>query len=155
MKEYATENIRNIALVSHGGGGKTVLGEAMLFSTGAITRMGKVDEGNTVSDFEDEEIRRNLSLSTAILPVEFNDTKLNLLDTPGYTDFIGEVISALSVADSAAVLVDSVSGVEVGTELVWGYCDDIRSAPHCCDQQDGSRKCQFPGCIEFSPRAGT
>jgi elongation factor G len=123
MKEYATENIRNIALVSHGGGGKTILGEAMLFSTGAITRMGKVEEGNTVSDFEDEEIRRTLSLSTAILPVEFNNTKLNLLDTPGYTDFIGEVISALSVADSAMVVVDSVAGVEVGTELVWGYCE--------------------------------
>lgn len=123
MKEYASEKIRNIALVSHGGGGKTVLGEAMLFKTGAITRMGQIDEGNTVSDFEEEEIRRNLSLSTAILPVEFNDTKLNLLDTPGYTDFIGEVISALSVADSAVVLVDSVAGVEVGTELVWGYCD--------------------------------
>ncbi len=123
MKEYATENIRNIALVSHGGGGKTILGEAMLFSTGAITRMGRVEEGNTVSDFEDEEIRRTLSLSTAILPVEFNNTKLNLLDTPGYTDFIGEVISALSVADSAMVVVDSVAGVEVGTELVWGYCE--------------------------------
>ncbi len=123
MKEYATEKIRNIALVSHGGGGKTILGEAMLFTTGAITRMGKVEEGNTVADFEDEEIRRTLSLSTAILPVEFKDVKLNLLDTPGYTDFIGEVISALSVADSAVVLVDSVAGVEVGTELVWSYCD--------------------------------
>ena len=123
MKEYATEKIRNIALVSHGGGGKTVLGEAMLFKTGAITRMGRIDEGNTVSDFEDEELRRNLSLSTAVLPVEFNDVKLNLLDTPGYTDFIGEVISSLSVADSAVVLVDSVAGVEVGTEQVWRYCD--------------------------------
>jgi elongation factor G len=123
MKEYPTENLRNIALISHGGGGKTILGEAMLFSTGALTRMGKVEEGNTVSDFEDEEIRRTLSLSTAILPVEFKDTKLNLLDTPGYTDFIGEVISALSVADSAVVAVDSVAGVEVGTEIVWGYCD--------------------------------
>ncbi|TFH38140.1 MAG: elongation factor G [Anaerolineales bacterium] len=126
MKEYATGKIRNIALVSHGGGGKTVLAEAMLFNVGAITRMGKVNEGNTVSDFEDEEIRRCLSLSTAILPVEFSDVKLNLLDTPGYTDFIGEVISALRVADSAVVLVDSVAGVEVGTEQVWGYCDTFK-----------------------------
>jgi elongation factor G len=126
MKEYATEKIRNIALVSHGGGGKTILGEAMLFSTGALTRMGKIEEGNTVSDYEEEEIRRNLSLSTAILPIEFKETKLNLLDTPGYTDFIGEVISALSVADSALVLVDSVAGVEVGTELAWGYCDTFK-----------------------------
>ena len=106
MKEYATDFIRNIALVSHGGGGKTILSEAMLFVTNAITRMGKVEEGNTVSDFEDEEIRRQLSLSTGIIPVEFDDHKLNFLDTPGYTDFIGEVISALSVADGAVVLVE-------------------------------------------------
>jgi elongation factor G len=121
MKEYATDFIRNIALVSHGGGGKTILSEAMLFVTEAVTRMGKVEEGNTVSDFEDEEIRRQLSLSTGVIPVEFDDHKLNLLDTPGYTDFIGEVISALSVADGALVLVDSVAGVEVGTEIVWDY----------------------------------
>lgn len=125
MKEYATEAIRNVALVSHGGAGKTILGEALLYLTGALTRMGKVEEGNTASDFEDEEIRRGLSLSTAILPVEFQDTKINVLDTPGYTDFIGEVISTLSVADSAAVLVESVAGVEVGTELVWEYCDQF------------------------------
>jgi elongation factor G len=123
MKEYGSEFIRNIALVSHGGAGKTSLGEAMLYFTSAITRMGKVEEGNTVSDFEDEEIRRNLSLSTGILPVEFKDHKVNILDTPGFADFIGEVISALRVSDAAVVLVDSVAGVEVGTEIVWGYCD--------------------------------
>lgn len=126
MKEYATEYIRNIALVSHSGGGKTSLGEAMLYLTGAITRMGKVEDGNTVSDFEDEEIRRSLSLSTSILPVEYKDHKINVLDTPGYTDFVGEVISALRVADSAVVLVDSVAGVEVGTEIVWGFCDTFK-----------------------------
>jgi len=123
MKEYGTEFIRNVALVSHGGGGKTSLGEALLFYTGAINRMGKVEEGNTVSDFEDEEIRRTLSLSTAILPIEYKDHKINLLDTPGFADFLGEVISALRVADSAVVLVDSVAGVEVGTEIVWDYCN--------------------------------
>jgi elongation factor G len=126
MKEYGTEFIRNVALVSHGGGGKTSLGEAMLYLTGVITRMGKVEDGNTVSDFEEEEIRRNLSLSTSILPIEYKDHKLNLLDTPGYTDFIGEVISALRVVDGAAVIVDSVAGVEVGTELVWDYCDTFK-----------------------------
>jgi elongation factor G len=126
MKEYATELIRNVALVSHGGAGKTSLGEAMLFLTDVINRMGKVEDGNTVSDFEEEEIRRSLSLSTSILPVEFNDHKVNLLDTPGYTDFIGEVISALRVADGAVIVVDSVAGVEVGTELVWGYCDEFK-----------------------------
>lgn len=125
MKEYGTELLRNVALASHSGSGKTILAEAMLFSTGALTRMGEVSEGNTVSDFEEEEIRRNLSLSTAILPVEFNDHKINILDTPGYTDFIGEVISALSVADNAVLLIDSVAGIEVGTELVWNYCDQF------------------------------
>jgi elongation factor G len=125
MKEYPTEMIRNVALVSHGGAGKTTLGEAMLYLSGAITRMGRIEDGNMVSDFEDEEIRRQLSLSTSILPVEQGDHKLNLLDTPGYTDFIGEVISALRVADSAIVLIDSVSGVEVGTELVWQYADEF------------------------------
>jgi elongation factor G len=121
MKEYATDFIRNIALISHSSGGKTILAEAMLLATGAITRMGKVEEGNTVSDFEEEEIRRQLSLSTGVIPVEFKDHKLNILDTPGYTDFIGEVISALSVADGVVVLVDSVAGVEVGTEIAWDY----------------------------------
>jgi len=122
MKEYATEFIRNIALISHGGGGKTSLGEALLFLTGAVNRIGKVEEGNTISDFEDEEIRRRLSLSTTILSLEYKDHKINLLDTPGYTDFTGEVISALRVADGAILLVDSVAGVEVGTEIVWQYC---------------------------------
>lgn len=126
MKEYATEFIRNVALVSHGGGGKTSLGEAMLYLVGAINRMGKVEDGNTVSDFDDEEIRRTLSLSTSVLPMEYKEHKVNLLDTPGYTDFIGDVISALRVADGAVVLVDSVAGVEVGTEIVWGFCDTFK-----------------------------
>ena len=126
MKEYATESIRNVALVSHGGGGKTSLGEALLFHTGTVNRMGKIEEGNTVSDFEDEEIRRKLSLSTSLLPIEYKDHKINLLDTPGYTDFIGEVISALRVVDGAVLLVDSVASVEVGTELDWGYCETFK-----------------------------
>jgi elongation factor G len=126
MKEYATEFVRNVALVSHGGGGKTSFGEAALFLTGAINRMGKVEDGNTVSDYEEEEIRRKLSLSTSILPVEYRNHKINLLDSPGYFDFIGEVISALRVADAAVVMIDSVSGVEVGTEIVWGYCSQFK-----------------------------
>ena len=123
MKEYGTESIRNLALVSHGGAGKTSLGEAMLHAVGAINRMGRVEEGNTVSDFEEEEIRRTQSLSTSLLPVEFKDHKLNVLDTPGFTDFVGEAISALSVADGAIMLVDSVAGVEVGTEVLWTHCE--------------------------------
>ncbi len=121
MKEYPTEYLRNVALVSHAGAGKTSLGEAFLYLTGAVTRMGKVEDGTSISDFEDEEIRRGLSLSTAVLPVEINDHKINVLDTPGYIDFVGEVISALSVANGALVLVDAVAGIEVGTEVVWDY----------------------------------
>ena len=126
MKEYSTEFIRNIALVSHGSGGKTMLAEAFLHGTGTTTRLGKIEDGTTISDFEDEEIRRKLSLSTAVIPVEYKDHKINVLDTPGYTDFIGEVVSALRVADGAVVLVDSVAGLEVGTEIVWNYCDTFK-----------------------------
>ena len=125
MKEYTTEFIRNIAMVSHSSAGKTMLGEALIHLTGATTRLGKVEDGTTVSDFEDEEIRRGLSLSTAVLPLEYKNYKINLLDTPGYTDFVGEQISALRVVDGALVIVDSVAGAEVGTEVAWSYCDSF------------------------------
>jgi elongation factor G len=121
MKEYTTEFIRNIALASHSGAGKTMLGEAFLHFTGAITRLGRIEDGTTVADFEDEEIRRGISLSTAMLPVEYKDHKINILDTPGYTDFVGEEISALRVADGVIILVDAVAGTEVGTEIAWNY----------------------------------
>jgi elongation factor G len=123
MKEYTTESIRNIALVSHSSAGKTMLAEALLHFTGATTRLGKIEDGTTVSDFEEEESRRGISLSTSVLPVEYKGCKINVLDTPGYTDFVGEVISALRIADSAAVIVDSVAGAEVGTEIALSYCD--------------------------------
>lgn len=126
MKEYTTDAIRNIALVSHSSAGKTILAEAFLHMTGASTRMGKIEDGTTLSDFDEEEIRRGISLSTSVIPVEYKDTKINCLDTPGYTDFIGEVISSLRVADGALVLVDSVAGLEVGTEIAWKYCDTFK-----------------------------
>lgn len=123
MKEYTTDSIRNVALVSHGGAGKTMLAEAALHLTGATTRLGRIEDGTTISDYEEEEIRRGISLSTSVIPVEYKNCKINLLDTPGYTDFIGETISALRVADAAIVLIDAVSGAEVGTEVAWSYCD--------------------------------
>lgn len=123
MKEYTTQNIRNLVLLGHGSTGKTSLAEAMLFASGATNRMGRVEDGTTVSDFDEEEIRRRISLSLALIPVEWEGCKLNVLDTPGYLDFIGEVISGIRVADMALVLVDPVGGVEVGTELVWNYAD--------------------------------
>jgi len=125
MKEYLTEKIRNIALVSHSSAGKTMLAEAFLHSTGALTRLGNIQDGNTTSDYDDEEIRRGISLSTSVIPIEFDDYKINLLDTPGYSDFVGEVISALRVADASIVVVDSVAGTEVGTEIGWSYSDEF------------------------------
>jgi elongation factor G len=125
MKEYTTEFIRNIALASHSSSGKTVLTEAFLHFTGVTTRLGKIEDKTTVSDFDDEEHRRGISLYTSVIPVEYKDTKLNFLDTPGYTDFVGEVVSALRVVDGALVLVDSVAGLEVGTEIAWQYCDQF------------------------------
>ncbi len=121
---YSTTKLRNVVLLGHGSSGKTTLAEAMLFNAGAINRMGKVEDGTTVSDFDEEEIRRHISLNLALIPCEWEEHKINVLDTPGYLDFVGEVISAIRVADTGIVLVDAVSGVEVGTELVWQHADD-------------------------------
>ena len=125
MKEYTTEFIRNVALVSHGGAGKTMLAEAFLHVTGATTRLGKVEDGTTVSDFDEEEQRRKISIYSSVIPIEHRDHKINIIDAPGYTDFVGEMISAMSVADSAIILVDAVAGIEVGTEMAWRYADEF------------------------------
>jgi elongation factor G len=125
MKEYTTEFLRNVALVSHGGAGKTMLAEAFLHATAATTRLGKVEDGTTISDYDDEEHRRKISLYSSVLPIEYRDHKINVIDAPGYTDFVGEMISALSVADGAIILVDAVAGIEVGTELAWRYADQF------------------------------
>jgi len=126
MKEYQTESIRNIVLASHSNAGKTMLVEAFANFTGATTRMGKVEDGTTIADYEEEEIRRGISLSTAVVPIEYKGLKLNLFDTPGYTDFIGEVISAMRVADGTLILVDSVAGLEVGTEMALQYSEQFK-----------------------------
>jgi elongation factor G len=122
MKIYAPDAIRNVGLLSHMGNGKTTLSEAFLFTSGAISRMGRVDEGTTTSDYDPEEQRRRMSMNLSLLPVEWKDRKINVLDTPGYADFVGEVMSALRVIDGAIILASAVDGVEVGTEQVWEYC---------------------------------
>ncbi|QXM07272.1 elongation factor G [Crassaminicella indica] len=121
MKAYVSNQIRNVALVGHGGCGKTVLTEAMLYTTGVTNRIGKTEDGNTVSDFDKQEIARKLSISTSLIPIEWNKDKYNILDTPGYFDFVGEVNSALRIAGGAIIVVDASSGVEVGTEKAWEY----------------------------------
>jgi len=128
MKNYSTDKIRNIALMGHGGCGKTTLVEAMLFNSHVLKRMGNVDDKNTISDFDKEEKERGFSIGTSVIPVEFDNTKLNILDTPGYFDFVGEVYGALRVASGAIICVDATSGVEVGTEKAWEIAEE-RSIP--------------------------
>jgi len=119
VKTYPTEKIRNVALVGHGGAGKTSLTEALLYCAGAIPRMGKVDDGSTVSDFDPEEQRRKISVSLALAPLEADGHKINVVDTPGYADFVGDVVAALQAADLALFVVSAVEGVEVQTEIAW------------------------------------
>ena len=125
MKDYATENIRNLVLVGHGGSGKTSLAEALLFRSGATTRLGKISEGNTVSDFDDEEIRRQISVSASLVPVEWDGCKINVLDAPGYADFVAEMRAAMRVADLAVFVVSAVEGVEVQTTVAWHYAEEL------------------------------
>jgi elongation factor G len=119
VKQYPADRIRNVGLFAHGGAGKTSLAEALLFDTNATTRLGRVDEGNTVTDYDPDEIKRGISVSAAVAPVEWRETKINVIDAPGYADFIGDVKSALRVADAAIILIDASAGVEVGTEQAW------------------------------------
>jgi elongation factor G len=121
LKDYTVDKIRTIAFIGHGGAGKTTLAEAILFTSGATNRLGKVDEGSSASDYHPDEIERRISINAALLHCDWQGTKLNILDTPGYSDFTGEVISSLSVADTAIVLLKAVEGTEVGTEIVWNY----------------------------------
>ena len=121
MADYKTKDIRNIALLGHGGEGKTTLTEAMLFAAGAIDRQGKVEAGNTVTDFDPEENKRSISISAATAPVEWKGTKINVIDVPGYFDFIGEMMGPLRVVETAAIVVGAVSGLTVGAEKAWAY----------------------------------
>ena len=126
MKVYETKDIRNVGVVGHGDSGKTTLTAGLLFSAGASNRLLKVDEGNTITDFDEEEIQRKITISTAIAVAEWKKTKINILDTPGYNIFINDSRAALTAADAALVLVDGVAGVEVQTEKVWGFTNDFK-----------------------------
>ena len=123
MKVYRTDEIRNVVLLGHGGCGKTSLVEAMAYVSGATNRMGKVSDGNTISDFDKEEQKRKFSVSTSLVPIEWEKAKINILDTPGYFDFVGEVEEAVSAADAAVIVVSGKAGVQVGTEKAWALCD--------------------------------
>jgi elongation factor G len=123
MNVYRPESIRAVAVVAHGSAGKTSLVDAAFYDTGAATRMGKVDEGTSVSDYDPDEIKRRMSINLSVVPVEWRGGKINLIDTPGYADFTGEVQAGLRVADAALVVVSADKGVEVGTELAWKYVD--------------------------------
>ena len=125
MKTYEPPNIRNVLLLGHGGAGKTTLLEAMLFTTGAITRMGRVEDGNTISDHDPEEVRKGISVSLSLAPVEINGVKINVLDAPGYADFVGDVHSAIRAVDAVILVVSAVDGVEVQTEVGWELAAEL------------------------------
>ncbi len=123
MNVYKTEQIRNVVLLGHGGCGKTSLVEAMAHLAGLTKRIGNVSEGNTLSDFDKEETKREISINTSIVPIPWDDCKINVLDTPGYFDFVGEVEEAAQAADAAIIVVSGKSGVAVGTEKAWEICE--------------------------------
>lgn len=123
MNIYTTEKIRNVVLLGHGGAGKTSLAEAMAYLAGITTRMGKISEGNTIGDYDKEEVKRQFSISTSVIPIEWEGSKINILDTPGYFDFVGEVEAAAAVADAAIIVVSGKAGIEVGTKKAWEICE--------------------------------
>ena len=127
MKGYTSENIRNVALLGHGGCGKTTFLESALYETGVISKMGKVEDGNTVSDYDKMEAEKGYSINTSIVPIEWKNNKINFIDTPGYFDFIGEVNAALRAAEAAVILVDAGAGIQVGTEVAWNTCERYKT----------------------------
>ena len=126
MQVYKTDQIRNVVLLGHGSVGKTTLAEAMAFLAGMTSRQGRVEDGNTVSDFDKEETKRHFSISTSLIPVPWKNCKINILDTPGYFDFVGEVVEAVSAADAAVIVVSGKSGVQVGTQKAWNLCEKYK-----------------------------
>ncbi len=126
MNVYTSDKIRNVVVLGHGGSGKTSLIEAIAYLSGLTTRMGKISDGNTISDYDKEEVKRQISIFTSLVPIEWEGTKVNFLDTPGYFDFMGETVEALSVADAAVIVISGKSGVQVGTKRAWDLCEQYK-----------------------------
>ncbi|MGH7753053.1 MAG: GTP-binding protein, partial [Gemmatimonadales bacterium] len=124
MKPYALDRIRNVAVVGHGGTGKTTLVEGMLYAAKAIDRLGRVEDGTTTTDFDQEEVRRRHTINASLAPLEWREHKVNLIDTPGYPDFVAEMVAPLRVCEGALVVVDAVAGVEVQTERAWAFAEE-------------------------------
>ena len=124
MNQYTPENIRNVVLLSHNGAGKTSISEAALFDSGAINRLGKVENGTTTSDYDEAEEKRSISINLSVLPCEWTGMKINIIDTPGYSDFIAEVKAGMQVSESAVIVVCAASGIEVGTQQRWDDCEE-------------------------------
>ena len=161
MKVYETNDIRNVALVGHGHSGKTSLMAGLLFTAARTNRLTRTDEGNTITDFDDEEIARKITISTAIAAAEWNKKKINLIDTPGFNIFINDTKASLVAADAALVVVDGVAGVEVQTEKVWSFAEEFKlpraivinkldrerssfeRALESVQQSSGARRCRF------------
>ena len=127
MKVYGSEEIRSVVLLGHGGVGKTTVAEAMAYASGVTKRRGKVQEGNTISDYDPEEINRKFSINSSVIPVEWDGYKINVLDTPGYFDFVGEAKEALHVAEAGIIVVSAKSGVQVGTEIAWDMLEERKT----------------------------
>lgn len=148
MKHYPAERIRNVGLFSHGGAGKTSLAEAFLFVSGATSRLGNAQDGTTTSDYDSDEIRRGMSISTAVIPVEWEDHKINVLDVPGYADFLCEVHAAMRVVDGAVILVDASAGVEVGTEQAWRLANHYKLPRLIFVNKMNRENADFPRALE-------
>jgi elongation factor G len=153
MKVYDAPSIRNVALVGHGGSGKTSLAAAMLFDAGAVNRLGSVDDGTTVTDFDPDEVERKISLQSALAFAEWKKSKINLIDTPGYANFLPEARAGLRVVDAAVVVVDAVSGVEVQTEKVWGYAGEYGLARLVAVNRMDRENASFERALETVERA--
>ncbi|MBI4307193.1 MAG: elongation factor G [Chloroflexi bacterium] len=150
MQVYATDKIRNVILLSHGGAGKTSLAEALLYNTGAINRLGRVDDGTTTSDYEPEEIKRHSSIQCTLVPCEWKGVKVNVLDAPGYADFVGEVKAGIRAADAALVLIDAAAGIEVGTEMVWKYADELNLPRFLIVNKVDRENADFPRALQMA-----